>query len=1244
MQSAVVALRWKTIDARVQCDLFNVFLPAFRSAGRPWKSDGWSVSYQQMSLEFLRIAPSFPMLSCRCALFCLLSGDALPRSWGWTHPLIVCVATGVRTCPWPIVCPERDLGQPLPAPLLSVYFFPLRIAMASPMHLRVHPPSPMARYRKLPPEPSEPLRPPPDPGPPDRCSSGPAAPALSTSPPEGQEVFAWQSLRSAVRGSPSSFLRRSPIGAHPPISPRASASPSPPRRASCRPTRKLASGLIGGPAHHRRTRSINPTVHDQLPSSKASPVVGRRRSKSSALFAPKPRRAGAVGPLSEQPHADAALMPVPAPDGDGVSARLQPLAPDAPDAGGGAEQSSSSPTPCCPPKWLSSPKCRAPEPDARAPEPDAAKAAQPRGLESYSSFKKPENYQPLYDSERIEAALRRLWVALPKFRPDRLEETVYKWYYARLYAIVVPDGSDHEMRVLADNEWKAESHGQSEMEFPRFYDAMFNFVYLWCPLEGVDEYVGYVEDVCMRAVADDPGEVKRKPAGADEGPQHQSPSRTCSEDAPGYAPSAGLIPNLPELVSASNDRIAQYTASGKSNRAIYLQECARLRIEPAPELTRQMSTEPGVYKLKEIQAHSLHIPDVQQLVDVLRINKRLEVLVLKNCGLTNASIIVLGELMGLHPSIQMVDFSNTQLVNCTAAQALYRMVCRNTSITTARLHGILPGSLRTKLLKRVEMNFRSRTLSRDAYADFRRAFQEMDTDGNDAVDFAELTRYFQNHYIEMRPHLSGDRRSAWRKSSSAMYSLVADDPPGSVELGKCMQSQRQAEKKAASIFADSKHTLLEPLAFANFLKYYYPRISLEVIHMFIETYENESNPLIRQNMTTGEVSAIFDAYDTDGDGRLTVDELRKGLVGTGLQRWWEYCQKLLPKYHLNGEDKLSFEEFWMLMSVIDPCPSPDCRALGGSGLFSSAPLARRNTATEGALPLGAGSPRISPRGSLIPSPPTLNLIAKLASPRQRRSISMSKSTPSPGLSPSGSPPGSAHSSPARASPPSSPRKKDRSPPRAAAGSSPESPRLTVATSSATPPDPLPGRPRKSLCDSPRGAGACGSPHQACAGDGPSVGRCTTAPCTGPRSPPRRGSTCASPRRSALRCSPRNSSDSTNSGGSPRGTASPGHSPRRQASPHGGLLCGSPFQSLCHSAAAGGSQRLGLPDDPHAPRGAPAPGDDSPAPCYGSASSELGSSFQSTSFSNELMCESLALSKTLSLAEGFLFPAGLADEV
>ena len=130
------------------------------------------------------------------------------------------------------------------------------------------------------------------------------------------------------------------------------------------------------------------------------------------------------------------------------------------------------------------------------------------------------------------------------------------------------EGQRKECDDLAAAEWQVEAGGKTTMEFDVFYEAMFNFIDVWCDKGDEDSYIAYAE-IMVNPLLVELG-VGKDGSGREKMEVNFLP------------PSLGKL--LKEL-QESDLRIAHYNQKGMSARAVYQAECERLDIDPIPQVS-----------------------------------------------------------------------------------------------------------------------------------------------------------------------------------------------------------------------------------------------------------------------------------------------------------------------------------------------------------------------------------------------------------------------------------------------------------------------------------------------------------------------------------------------------------------------------------------------------------------------------------------------------------------------------------
>uniref|UniRef100_A0A7N0ZWI8 EF-hand domain-containing protein n=1 Tax=Kalanchoe fedtschenkoi TaxID=63787 RepID=A0A7N0ZWI8_KALFE len=83
------------------------------------------------------------------------------------------------------------------------------------------------------------------------------------------------------------------------------------------------------------------------------------------------------------------------------------------------------------------------------------------------------------------------------------------------------------------------------------------------------------------------------------------------------------------------------------------------------------------------------------------------------------------------------------------------------------------------------------------------------------------------------------------------------------------------------------------------------------IHEFGELYRS----LMGGRDEEGDMREAFNVFDQNGDGFITVDELRSVLASLGLKqgRTLEDCKKMITKVDADGDGRVNYKEFKQMM-------------------------------------------------------------------------------------------------------------------------------------------------------------------------------------------------------------------------------------------------------------------------------------------------------------------------------------------
>ncbi|KAL7855860.1 hypothetical protein AOLI_G00194640 [Acnodon oligacanthus] len=122
------------------------------------------------------------------------------------------------------------------------------------------------------------------------------------------------------------------------------------------------------------------------------------------------------------------------------------------------------------------------------------------------------------------------------------------------------------------------------------------------------------------------------------------------------------------------------------------------------------------------------------------------------------------------------------------------------------------------------------------------------------------------------------------------------------DLAECMRTMgyMPTEMELLEIIQQIKMRLGGLMDFDDFCELMGPRMMVETAHM----------------LGLKELKSSFKQFDTDGDGKITLDEMKeaaKSLLGEKLKKG--ELEEILKEMDLNGDGTVDFDEFVMMLSV-----------------------------------------------------------------------------------------------------------------------------------------------------------------------------------------------------------------------------------------------------------------------------------------------------------------------------------------
>eukprot|EP01006_Ploeotia_vitrea_P031369 TRINITY_DN63690_c0_g2_i2.p2 TRINITY_DN63690_c0_g2~~TRINITY_DN63690_c0_g2_i2.p2 ORF type:complete len:119 (+),score=29.92 TRINITY_DN63690_c0_g2_i2:755-1111(+) len=112
------------------------------------------------------------------------------------------------------------------------------------------------------------------------------------------------------------------------------------------------------------------------------------------------------------------------------------------------------------------------------------------------------------------------------------------------------------------------------------------------------------------------------------------------------------------------------------------------------------------------------------------------------------------------------------------------------------------------------------------------------------------------------------------------------------------------------------------VTFIEYLHMHFPGLSSDEVQRVIDKWTQEDS-IVGDTPTNGgvqeeaallnveEIARVFDLYDKNKDGYITLQELTDGIGASGLDEMGE----VFAEHDMNGDQLLSIDEFYMLMTV-----------------------------------------------------------------------------------------------------------------------------------------------------------------------------------------------------------------------------------------------------------------------------------------------------------------------------------------
>eukprot|EP01006_Ploeotia_vitrea_P046437 TRINITY_DN67026_c1_g1_i4.p1 TRINITY_DN67026_c1_g1~~TRINITY_DN67026_c1_g1_i4.p1 ORF type:complete len:354 (+),score=22.75 TRINITY_DN67026_c1_g1_i4:50-1111(+) len=329
---------------------------------------------------------------------------------------------------------------------------------------------------------------------------------------------------------------------------------------------------------------------------------------------------------------------------------------------------------------------------------------------------------------------------------------------------------------------------------------------------------------------------------------------------------------------------------------LYVMGCQNIKIKPKANIMQLLPKSPGLYTMTEINLGTQYVgtKNIDALMKVIEKNIGMTRINLRDNGIKNPTVVNLVKILSKHPCVTALDLSGNVDLTIDAGMALLKLVKSNPKVLRLGMGGTkISRDLQNKVKSVINTN-RSNTNPDAVHPDVLKKrtsiniqelemmaaiFRKLDIDRDGTVDYGE----FQTAYTDLT---SGEPVPAY---IDTVFQQMDTNKSGRIELMEYC--------KAAFPTVPHKD-----------LKYYISTLG---------TYtgdERSKTPDAVDLLTKDEqqeIRSIFGMYDTDGDGYLSVTELK-----TQLGKSWIVgdVDEIFKNADMDGNSLLCLEEFMKLMA------------------------------------------------------------------------------------------------------------------------------------------------------------------------------------------------------------------------------------------------------------------------------------------------------------------------------------------
>eukprot|EP01064_Diplonema_japonicum_P034355 TRINITY_DN7095_c0_g1_i2.p2 TRINITY_DN7095_c0_g1~~TRINITY_DN7095_c0_g1_i2.p2 ORF type:complete len:1232 (+),score=367.53 TRINITY_DN7095_c0_g1_i2:3770-7465(+) len=361
--------------------------------------------------------------------------------------------------------------------------------------------------------------------------------------------------------------------------------------------------------------------------------------------------------------------------------------------------------------------------------------------------------------------------------------------------------------------------------------------------------------------------------------------------------------DAPELANTSwrleseeyAEREAEYKKLNMSVKDIYLSECRRCKMKPNSMFVKTVCDTDGSYTMKELDLSCNYIASMKPFLDIVRMNKSLRSINVRDNGLDNSDLRLLCETLQDHPGVEEIDVSGNRQLTIIAGRCLLALVQARSEMEHVKVSSTsVPSHVARQIASHLEWNRLGREITPERVEAVAGLFDVIDLNGDGVISVAEVDAY--------------EKQARQRLSRLTSHST---------------QDERVLEKLKRKLLArDVFKVGQDPsrITFAEFLQFAFPHCRRhEVLHAAAHRpvppstlpsiKRRTSRAPVQYSVSSNEIKEFFDCYAEGDPPGLTLQKLAEGLAEPDVDK----LRPIFMTYDTDQDDVLTLEEFSQFM-------------------------------------------------------------------------------------------------------------------------------------------------------------------------------------------------------------------------------------------------------------------------------------------------------------------------------------------